>query len=197
MGDPKSRRDFLFTLAEHGAKGREIDQALVDSIKEISFDEVLLQVLPSNADLEYLGGRPLIAAMQLASASFVASIIDTGRTSRKNSVLTPGRLFTSLGSNRDARKQICFSKLVLVKQVLTKLWYKKLAAGEIPISSNCFWIRKHPAIMMVVSHWHLQFATTMAIFFSNLSAIVRTTVRSKRWFPMLRPFRRRKQDFGA
>ncbi len=83
MGDPNRRRDFLFTLAKHGAKGREIDQALVDSIEEISFDEGLLQVLLSNADLEYLGGRPLIAAMQLPSASFVASIIDTGRTSRK------------------------------------------------------------------------------------------------------------------
>lgn len=83
MGDPNSRRDFLCILAKHGAKGREIDQALVDSIEEVSVDKGLLQILLGNADLEYLGGRPLIAAMRLPSAAFMASIIDTGRTSRK------------------------------------------------------------------------------------------------------------------
>lgn len=83
MRDPNSRRDFLCILAKHGAKGREIDQALVDSIEEVPVDKGLLHILLGNADLEYLGGRPLIAAMRLPSAAFMASIIDTGKTSRK------------------------------------------------------------------------------------------------------------------
>ncbi|KAL8777842.1 MAG: hypothetical protein Q9213_007686 [Squamulea squamosa] len=83
MGDKDRRRDFLCTLSKHGAKGPQIDQALVDLIEEDSPDEALLPFLLGQADLEYLGGQALIAAMRLPSAKIVASIIDTGRASHK------------------------------------------------------------------------------------------------------------------
>lgn len=83
IGDPGRRRDFLCTLAKKGAKGREIDQALVDAIEEVPVDQDLLHVLLGNADLEYLDGRALVAAMRHPSPTFVAFIIETGRTSCK------------------------------------------------------------------------------------------------------------------
>ncbi|KAL8669821.1 MAG: hypothetical protein Q9168_005612 [Polycauliona sp. 1 TL-2023] len=81
MEDADQRRDFLRLLAKHGARGREIDQALVDSLDELPVDQDLLHVLLINADMNYAGGRALIAAMWNPSPIFVAMIIDTGRTS--------------------------------------------------------------------------------------------------------------------
>ncbi|KAL8902786.1 MAG: hypothetical protein Q9207_004376 [Kuettlingeria erythrocarpa] len=83
IGDPGRRRDFLCTLAKHGAKGREIDQALVDAIEEVPVDRDLLHVLLGIADLDYLDGRALVVAIRLPSPTFVAFVIDTGRTSCK------------------------------------------------------------------------------------------------------------------
>ncbi|KAL8992106.1 MAG: hypothetical protein Q9169_007368, partial [Polycauliona sp. 2 TL-2023] len=81
FGDLDRRREFLCTLAKNGARGREIDQALINSIEELPVDQELLQALLENADLEYLGGRALVAAMRLPSPTFVAIIMDSGRTS--------------------------------------------------------------------------------------------------------------------
>ncbi|KAL9104386.1 MAG: hypothetical protein Q9163_000644 [Psora crenata] len=78
------RQKFVGTLLEHGAKGSEVNQALIDAIQEESTDKILVQFLLEKADLEYLGGRALCTATRCSSVELVAAIINTEKTSRKN-----------------------------------------------------------------------------------------------------------------
>ncbi|KAL9127851.1 MAG: hypothetical protein Q9217_003342 [Psora testacea] len=60
--------DVLITAgASHGAKGSEVNQALIDAIEERSIDKILVQSLLEKVDLEYLGGRALATAMRLST----------------------------------------------------------------------------------------------------------------------------------
>ena len=83
MKNPAQRREFISVLLKHGAKGSEINQALIDSVDEVSPDMLLIKSLLEVAEIGYHGGQALVTAMRCPTADLVASIVDTGRTSRK------------------------------------------------------------------------------------------------------------------
>ena len=84
MNDYGQRQKFVTTLLKHGAKGLEVDQALIDAIEDAVPDEALIMSLLEKANLEYHEGRALSAAMRFSPVNLVAAIIDTGRTSQKS-----------------------------------------------------------------------------------------------------------------
>ena len=78
--EPKKRRDFVSILLKYGAKGAEVNQALIDAMEEESIDGALVQSLLEKADPRYLDGRALATAIRYASIDLVASMIETGKT---------------------------------------------------------------------------------------------------------------------
>lgn len=83
MEDSEKRRKFIRVLMEHGAKGLEVNQALIDAVAERSIDIVLMKSLLRKADLDYLNGRAILTAMHGNSVKVVKTIVDTGKLSRK------------------------------------------------------------------------------------------------------------------
>ena len=106
MKDSKQRREFVSILLKHGANGVEVNQALIDAIEERAMDKILVQSLLEKADLEYLGGQALAAAMRRSSVDLVASIIETGRTSNKTRVDAGQILFEPSTKHRKAKMSL-------------------------------------------------------------------------------------------
>lgn len=83
MKDLKKRQRFVEILIEHGAKGPEVNQALIDAVEETPVNMVLIKSLLEKADFDHLGGRAVLAAMRSTSVGLVDSLVGTGRLSRK------------------------------------------------------------------------------------------------------------------
>lgn len=81
--DPEKRKALVGILLKGGAKGSEVDQALIDAIDEELIDKALVHHLLEKADLNYLGGRALSTALQRRPCDLTAAIIETGRTTKK------------------------------------------------------------------------------------------------------------------
>lgn len=101
--DSDQRQKFVGILLKSGAKGPEVNQALIDAIEEEPTDKILVQCLLEKADLEYLGGRALSAAMRRSRVELVASIINTGGTSPKNRLDAGQILFEPGTKERQAK----------------------------------------------------------------------------------------------
>lgn len=65
MKDFRERRTFVNILLKHGAKGQEVNQALIDAVEESSMDKVLIESLLEKADFEYLESRAILTVMRL------------------------------------------------------------------------------------------------------------------------------------
>ena len=127
LGEANQRRDLASLLLKHGARGKEVDQALIDAIAKTPMDKVLVHSLMEHADLEYLGGRALATAMQ-RSVEIVASVIGTGRTSRKTRLDAAQILFDPNTKNRQAKMSLLLQagidqeglNLALIKEICNK-----------------------------------------------------------------------------
>lgn len=78
--EPNVRRRFISLLLVSGAKGSDVDQALVDVLEEASIDEELILLLLAKADVKYHGGKALSTATRYSSSKIVASILNTSQT---------------------------------------------------------------------------------------------------------------------
>ena len=103
MKDSKKRHKFIEILLGHGAKGLEVDQALIDAMEETLIDLVLIKSLLGKADLDYLNGRAILTAMRRDSVEVVKSFVDTGRLSRKTCLDAVQVLFEPETSQRQAK----------------------------------------------------------------------------------------------
>ena len=83
MKDLKRRQRFVELLLRHGAKGPEVNQALIDAVEGSPTDKVLIKSLSEIADLDYLGGRAILIAMRRTLVELLGLLIDTGRSSQK------------------------------------------------------------------------------------------------------------------
>ena len=81
---PKVRRRFIAILLDHGVRGSDVDQALVDAFEEIPIDEALVRSFLEKADVNYHGGQALLTAVRCSSTKMVASIIDAAQTNKKS-----------------------------------------------------------------------------------------------------------------
>lgn len=102
INEQKLRRKFITTLLDYGAKGSDVDQALIAAIEERPSDKRLVRYLLEKADIEKNGGRILLAAVRCSSCDLVASIIDTGRTDRRSRLEVLPILFDPGTNNRQA-----------------------------------------------------------------------------------------------
>ena len=103
MEDSKKRSKFIEVLIEHGAKGLEVNQALVDAIEERLIDIVLINLLSKKADLNYLDGRAILAAMRHDSVEVVETLVECGTLSRKTCLDAVQVLFEPETSQRQAK----------------------------------------------------------------------------------------------
>lgn len=83
MKDFRERRTFVDILLKHGAKGLEVNQALIDAVEESSMDKVLIESLLEKADLDYIDSRAILTVMRRDSVELGKTFIDTGRSSQK------------------------------------------------------------------------------------------------------------------
>lgn len=103
MEDSEKRRKFIQVLMEHGAKGLEVNQALINAVEERSMDIVLIKSLLRKADLDYLNGRAILTAMHGNSVKVVKTIVDTGKLSRKTCLDAMQVLFEPEINERQAK----------------------------------------------------------------------------------------------
>lgn len=103
MEDTEKRRKFIGTLVEHGAKGLEVNQALIDAVEATLIDVGLINLLLRKADLDYLNGRAMLTAMRRNSVEAVKALVDTGRLSRKTCLDAVQVLFESETRQRQAK----------------------------------------------------------------------------------------------
>ena len=103
MKDLGKRQKFVALLLKHGARGPEVNQALIDAIEERPLDEILVGSLLETADVEYHEGRALSVAIRSPSVKLVASIIETGRTSQKSRLVAGQILFEPRTKERQAK----------------------------------------------------------------------------------------------
>lgn len=101
--ESKKRQKLIGILLEHGAKGLEVNQALIDAVEERSIDPVLIKSLLGRADLDYLNGRAIVSAMRHNSVEVVKPLIDTGRLSRKTCLEAVQVLFEPDTGQRQAK----------------------------------------------------------------------------------------------
>ena len=97
------RRKLVGLLLQHGAKGLEVNQGLIDAIEEKPMDKMLVLSLLERADLGYLGGRALCTAVRCSSAELVAAIIDTGKTDQKSRLDAGQILFDATTKERQTK----------------------------------------------------------------------------------------------
>lgn len=103
MEDAKKRRKFVEILIEHGAKGLEVNQALIDAVEERLIDLVLIKLLSRKADLDYLNGRAILTAMRHSSIEVVKTLVKPGTLSRKTCLDAVQVLFEPETSQRQAK----------------------------------------------------------------------------------------------
>lgn len=103
MEDLKKRRKFIEILVEHGAKGLEVNQALIDAVEERLTDIVLMKLLLRKADLDYLNGRAMLTAMRYNSVEAVKTLVESGTLSRKTCLDAVQVLFEPETSQRQEK----------------------------------------------------------------------------------------------
>lgn len=99
----KKRRKFVGILIEHGVKGIEVNQALIDAVDERPIDMVLIKLLSKKADLDYLDGRAILTAMRRTSVEVVETLVGPGTMSRKTCLEAVQVLFEHETSQRDVK----------------------------------------------------------------------------------------------
>lgn len=103
MKDSNKRRKFVEVMIEHGAKGREVNQALIDAVEERPIDMVLIKLLSKKADLDYLDGRAILTAMRHKSVEIMKTLVEPGTLSRKTCLDAVQVLFEPETSQRQAK----------------------------------------------------------------------------------------------
>ena len=93
MADPNQRSLLLRLLLRKGARGLEVNQALIEAVGEQPPNIPIIQSLLQNADLDFQDGEVLLAAVQYASSDIVKMIIAV-RTTLKSRGRAAKCLFT-------------------------------------------------------------------------------------------------------
>ena len=76
------KRRIMMLLLEHGARGPNVSQALIDSLEGNPVDEAMVMALLGHADINFRGGQALVLAMRLTTR-LVSSMIDLGKADQQ------------------------------------------------------------------------------------------------------------------